>query len=54
LVRDNVSYMELDPVLVGTAHGWETVPFFSFSSVQEVLEVTKQLDPTKHEVLSPS
>eukprot|EP01126_Amoeba_proteus_P060282 TRINITY_DN7955_c0_g1_i1.p1 TRINITY_DN7955_c0_g1~~TRINITY_DN7955_c0_g1_i1.p1 ORF type:complete len:562 (+),score=121.23 TRINITY_DN7955_c0_g1_i1:71-1756(+) len=48
-VRDNISGTEIDPGMVACFHGWECVPFFAFSKLEEVLDVARQLVPTQHE-----
>jgi hypothetical protein len=52
MIRDSVSYREIDPIIVADANGWRVSNNYAFDNLQELLTFSKLLDPTKQEVYS--
>eukprot|EP01102_Stenamoeba_stenopodia_P021045 TRINITY_DN8383_c0_g1_i2.p1 TRINITY_DN8383_c0_g1~~TRINITY_DN8383_c0_g1_i2.p1 ORF type:complete len:1314 (-),score=285.53 TRINITY_DN8383_c0_g1_i2:255-4196(-) len=48
-VRNNTTYEELDPLPIAKSQNWETISTFAFSSLEEVLDAARRLNPAEHE-----
>ena len=50
--RDLKTLTEREPKPIADRYGWECVPTYSYSTLEEIIEASKRLNPTKSGLFS--